>query len=192
MAIEVAQLVGRTRAEGPGSRFAIWVQGCPLRCPGCCNPEMFSARGGHRLETAELMKAIAAEGDGVEGISLLGGEPFAQARGCAELAGAARASGLSVVVFSGYRLDELETIDGAGELLAQTDLLFDGRYDRDRPDTRRRWVGSTNQVAHFLTDRYRAGDPQFLEPDTVEIRFVAGKLQVNGWPAAADRLVRRR
>ena len=41
-----AQIVPCTEAEGPGARFALWFQGCPLRCPGCCNPEMLPFEGG--------------------------------------------------------------------------------------------------------------------------------------------------
>ena len=37
--LRVAQVVPDTAAEGPGRRFAVWVQGCPLACPGCFNPE---------------------------------------------------------------------------------------------------------------------------------------------------------
>ena len=43
--LPVAQFVPRTEAEGPGRRFALWVQGCPLRCKGCCNPEMLAFKG---------------------------------------------------------------------------------------------------------------------------------------------------
>ena len=45
--LSVAQIVPCTEAEGPGRRFALWFQGCPLRCPGCCNPEMLPFTGGH-------------------------------------------------------------------------------------------------------------------------------------------------
>lgn len=182
MQLRVAQLVERTRAEGPGCRTAVWVQGCSLRCPGCCNPEMFSPRGGELREVADLAAAVIADGE-IEGISVLGGEPFEQAPAVAELAARVRASGLSVVVFTGYTLAELDGVPGAGGLLASVDLLFDGRYQRDRPDRERRWLGSTNQVAHYLTDRYSPDDPQMVAPDTVEIRFGPGGLQVNGWPA---------
>ncbi|HEY8504811.1 MAG TPA: 4Fe-4S cluster-binding domain-containing protein, partial [Gemmataceae bacterium] len=44
--LSIAQTVACTEAEGPGKRFAVWFQGCPLRCPGCCNPEFLPFKGG--------------------------------------------------------------------------------------------------------------------------------------------------
>jgi anaerobic ribonucleoside-triphosphate reductase activating protein len=38
--LRIAQILPSTAAEGPGRRFTLWFQGCPLGCPGCCNPEM--------------------------------------------------------------------------------------------------------------------------------------------------------
>src|SRR5262249_55760937 len=102
--LSVAQIVPCTEAEGPGKRFALWFQGCPLRCPGCCNPEMLPLAGGHPTQLAELIEqvAVAARLQGIEGITLLGGEPLAHATGAAALARAARGIGLSVMVFTGY------------------------------------------------------------------------------------------
>lgn len=194
MLLRIARTVAQTEAEGPGPRFAIWTQGCPLRCPGCCNPEMFAERGGVETEVSSLIEAVLAQGEAIEGITLLGGEPFAQAAACAELAAAVRGRGLSVVVFSGYALEELRAScdPGVARLLAATDLLFDGRFERERPEPRRRWIGSANQRAHFFGDRYRPDDPRLVAENTVEIRFAAGELSVNGWPAAADALLSRR
>jgi anaerobic ribonucleoside-triphosphate reductase activating protein len=59
----------------------------------------------------------------------------------------------------------------------------DGPYLRDRPELRRRWIGSANQRVHFLTDRYRADDPRWLLPNTLEIRLRGPELTVNGFPA---------
>ena len=39
-------LVDHTEAEGPGLRFALWTQGCTLGCVDCCNPHLWSERGG--------------------------------------------------------------------------------------------------------------------------------------------------
>ena len=185
--LQIAQIVPCTEAEGPGRRFALWFQGCPLRCPGCCNPEMLSFTGGTPMSLSDVVAQIekAAQAHGVEGITLLGGEPLAHAIGAAALARSARQRGLTVMVFSGYTLEEARQLSdpAVAELLALTDLLVDGPYLRDRPETRRRWIGSTNQRIHFLSDRYRADDPRWLLPNTLEIRLSGNDLSVNGFPA---------
>jgi anaerobic ribonucleoside-triphosphate reductase activating protein len=185
--LQIAQTVACTEAEGPGKRFALWFQGCPLRCPGCCNPEMLPFAGGRSVTLADLVGQIraAALEHGVEGITLLGGEPLAHASAGAALARAVRHLGLTVMVFSGYKLEEArQSSDPAvAELLALTDLLVDGPYDRDQPETRRRWIGSANQRVHFLTDRYHVDDPRWRLPNTLEIRLKGLELTVNGFPA---------
>src|SRR5205823_8031895 len=83
--LNIAQTVACTEAEGPGWRFAVWFQGCPLRCPGCCNPEMLPFRGGRETPLGDLLAELDAatvQWD-IEGITLLGGEPLAHAAGAA-------------------------------------------------------------------------------------------------------------
>ncbi|MFO0736158.1 MAG: 4Fe-4S single cluster domain-containing protein [Labilithrix sp.] len=188
--VRVAQVIEDTEAEGPGRRFAVWVQGCPLRCAGCCNPQMLRFEGGTEMATDELAaRAIATPG--IEGVSLLGGEPFAQAEALADLARQVRSAGLSVMIYSGFTREELEAKPEARALLDACDLLVDGRYERDLPEPRRRWIGSTNQRLHLLSERYRSDDPRFTMPNTVEIRLRKGELVVNGWPALAAQLQQR-
>ena len=190
--LRVATISDDTEAEGPGRRWALWVQGCTIRCPGCCNPEMFVRDGGDEMSIDALVERMrAAKAKGVEGISVLGGEPFEQAARVAAVAAAARALGLTVMVYSGYRLDELRNRgDDAAQLLGEIDLLVDGRYDRDLPEppppVGRRWLGSTNQTMHYLTNAYSADDPRMHEANTVEFHWSNGQLLVNGWPAGAD------
>jgi anaerobic ribonucleoside-triphosphate reductase activating protein len=185
--LRIAQVIPCTEAEGPGRRFAVWLQGCPLRCPGCCNPEMLPFEGGTSISLRELVEKIeaAARMHEIEGVTLLGGEPLAHALSAAALARAARQRGLSMMVFSGYTLEEARRLPdpNVAELLAQTDILVDGPYRRELPETRRRWIGSTNQRIHFLSDRYRADDPCWRLPNTLEIRLREGELTVNGFPA---------
>ncbi len=189
LTLQLAQVVAATDAEGPGRRCALWFQGCPLRCPGCCNPEMLPFAGGQTWRVGAVVALVeeTAARDGVEGITLLGGEPLAHAGGAAELARRVQGLGLTVMVFSGYTLEEAHRLPDPAvrELLAHTDILVDGPYLRERPDTRRRWVGSTNQRIHFFTDRYRADDPCWDRPNTLEIRLRGGELSVNGFPAPA-------
>jgi anaerobic ribonucleoside-triphosphate reductase activating protein len=187
--VRVAQFVASTEAEGPGKRFALWFQGCPLRCPGCCNPEFLCFEGGETWKLADLLAEIdeAQNEEFVDGITLLGGEPLAHAGGAAALAKAAWERRLSVMVFSGYTIEQARamTDPAVADLLAHIDILVDGPYVRELPDTKRRWIGSTNQRIHFLTDRYRADDPCWQQPNTLEIRLDAIGLSVNGFPAAS-------
>ncbi len=184
--LQLAQVVPATQAEGPGWRFAVWLQGCPLRCPGCCNPEMLRFSGGEPTPVGQLLQTIE-KAQGVhptEGVTLLGGEPFAHAAAGA-LAEGVQQQGLSVMVFSGYTLAELRATPGAEPLLSHTDILVDGPYDETKPEPAggRRWIGSVNQQIHFLTSRYQADDPRWNRANTLEIRMKDGEISVNGFPA---------
>ena len=184
--LQIAQIVPCTEAEGPGRRFAIWFQGCPLRCPGCCNPEFIPFVGGESMSLGEVIATIDhAREEGIEGITLLGGEPLAHASGANFLASAVRELGLSVMVFTGYTIEQARSLENAhvNRLLEFTDILVDGPYMRELPDTSRRWIGSSNQRIHFLTNRYRADDPCWQERNTLEIRVRGNEVSVNGFPA---------
>ncbi len=193
--LRLAQEVPDTEAEGPGKRYAFWVQGCTLHCEGCCNPEMFvHGKGGIVVAPEVLARRIIAT-PGIEGISVLGGEPFEQAAGVAEVAKWVRAAGLSVMVYSGFTMAELRgrlALPGVKALLREIDVLVDGRFEKTKPERARRWVGSTNQVMHFLSPRYTPDDPRFSTPNTVELRFENGQLTINGWPSAADAMRKTR
>ena len=187
LTMQLAQVVPCTEAEGPGKRFALWFQGCPLRCPGCCNPEFLPFKGGTTRTLRDVVEEIrrARDESGVEGITLLGGEPTAHAPAAVALARAARDLGLSVMTFTGFTLEELQAKADPDvlELVALTDILVDGPYLRDQPDASRRWIGSTNQRIHFLTPRYSL-DEQWQKRNTLEIRVDRTGVSVNGFPAA--------
>jgi anaerobic ribonucleoside-triphosphate reductase activating protein len=150
---------------------------------------MLPFAGGTPRTVDDLLAEIkrARDDDGVEGITLLGGEPLAHAAGAAALGRGVQSLGLSVMVFSGYTIEVARVLPdpAVAELLANTDILVDGPYVRELPDTTRRWIGSTNQRIHFLTDRYHAGDPCWRRPNTLELRLRGGELTVNGFPAPA-------
>jgi anaerobic ribonucleoside-triphosphate reductase activating protein len=189
--LRVGAIVPVTEAEGPGRRFALWVQGCSIRCPGCCNPQLFEAMGGREDSVDALVARLREVAAQVEGVTLLGGEPFDQAGPLSQFAEAARGLGLSVMTFSGYALEELRAMGSdAAALLAATDLLVDGRYDANRPELERRWAGSANQRFHFLTDRYAPGVERPAEGGplrTVEVTLTFSELRANGWPALGRR-----
>lgn len=187
--VRVAAIVPETDAEGPGRRFALWVQGCAIRCDGCFNPHLWGQAGGRANSVEDLVAQVSVAE--VEGITILGGEPFDQARPLGRLGAEVQSLGLSVMTFTGHEHEYLigpNAPHGANLLLANTDLLVDGRYIADQPDLIRPWVGSTNQRFHFLTNRYRhlANElPEF--PDRVEVRVARdGAISVNGWASVTQ------
>jgi anaerobic ribonucleoside-triphosphate reductase activating protein len=189
--VRVLRFLPATVAEGPGRRAALWVQGCSIRCPGCFNPHSWAADGGEPVgwaELAETVRAAAADHD-IEGLTLLGGEPFDQAGPLAALAEAVRADGLSVMTFTGYVLEDLQAAgrEDWDRLLAATDLLVDGPYLAQRPERHRPWVGSDNQRFWFLTGRYAhlAGQLETV-PNRLEIRISrSSEVAINGFASVA-------
>ncbi|MDL2214209.1 radical SAM protein [Clostridia bacterium OttesenSCG-928-O13] len=179
--LRVYRTLPTTAVDGPGLRYCLWVQGCPHRCPGCAAPETWPDTGGQMLPVADVAKEVLAT-KGIEGITFLGGEPFAQAEPLARLASVLRREGLSVLTFTGYTLARLRACKdkGAAALLAQTDLLIDGPFVREQFDLSRPWVGSANQEYHFLTDRY---GPAHLQSVTnkIEVRIAPdGSVLISG------------
>lgn len=149
---------------------------------------MWSPRGGLAVSPQQLAADVPED---VQGVTLLGGEPFEQARALMTFASLVRSRGLSVMTFTGYCLEDLagSTRPGIQQLLNATDLLIDGPYVAASPDRLRPWVGSTNQRFHFLTERYRHLEHRLESlPDRVELRIApTGEVGVNGW-ATVDQL----
>lgn len=190
--LNVARVIERTWAEGPGLRMCVWVQGCARNCPGCCNRSMQPFEPREVVATEDLIRRVEkvwTASEVPEGITLLGGEPFLQAEGLARVAERVHELGGTVLAFSGYTLEELRrgALPGANRLLAATDVLIDGPYLANCSEKRRNWVGSTNQRFHYLTDAYDASiesDPRYRR--VVELREEDGHLFLNGCPHVGD------
>jgi anaerobic ribonucleoside-triphosphate reductase activating protein len=192
MALRCAGWVPCTRAEGPHLRFALWVQGCTLACAGCCNRELWSATGGREVAIDTLVDAVLAARDehGIEGLTIVGGEPLEQIEAVAALSGAVAEHGLGVIVFTGFTVEEARALPAFAALWSAIDTLVDGRYEARSRDDGRRFVGSTNQTLVHRTPRY-ADDALWRGETTAElVRGDDGRLRIVGDPAVARTLSR--
>lgn len=165
----IASINQCTESEGPYKRLAIWFQGCNIKCNGCCNPHLQALEPAHIIEFSNLIDIIskARAMFGIEGVTYLGGEPTLQ-KGLDELSKKIRDMNLGVILFTGRRIDELETI-----LIKETDLIIDGKFDINLLDNDRNMIGSKNQNTHFITNRYIGIKRWFLEKriKTVEVNY---------------------
>ncbi len=87
--------------DGPGVRFVLFMQGCPLRCACCHNPETWSFEGGEEMTVETVLQKILAcrnyfGTDG--GVTVSGGEPLAQAEFVYELFSKCRQHGISTAL----------------------------------------------------------------------------------------------
>lgn len=152
------------RHSGPGLRLIFWVQGCSLLCTrNCLNPHLLRRGGGHLVAAPDLTRALrrlAHDFAEVEGVTVLGGEPFDQAAALALALAPVREAGLSLMLYTGHTLEELRGggSPAAARLLGLCDILVDGPFVDDLHDESLIWRGSRNQRILLLSERYRPED----------------------------------
>lgn len=131
--------------DGDGIRTVIWFQGCKHHCRECQNPETWSFAGGIEFDVEDIkeqMKNLKYQ----TGITLSGGDPFFQAPAAAEIAKFAHSIGLNVWCYTGFTYDEIiDANDEKMELLKNTDVLVDGRFEIENKSLACKFRGSTNQ-----------------------------------------------
>ncbi len=145
--------------NGPGWRIPLWLQGCSLRCTTrCLNPRLLPAPQGAGVPVSAALGRLEELAGGalrpVEGITVLGGEPSDQPQALADLLRGAWDLGLSTMVYTGHRFEQLAEVPGSTGWLSATDLLVDGPYLDHEYDDHIAWRGSRNQRLLRLSDRY--------------------------------------
>ncbi len=151
MKARIYKILKHTKVEGPGTRYCIWFQGCSRHCKGCWAKATWDKAGGSEIDVNVLINDIKNT-QGIEGVTFLGGEPFEQPDIIEFLAKEIKAAGLSLICFTGNKIEELQT--KYKSILENIDLLIDGEYQENNQDFSRPWVGSSNQNYYFLTDKY--------------------------------------
>jgi anaerobic ribonucleoside-triphosphate reductase activating protein len=139
-------------ADGPGVRVSVFVSGCRKRCPGCHNAEAWDFGFGEPF-TAQAKDYIEAllKPDYMDGITILGGEPFEPENipGVAEIVQIAEEAEKSIWIYSGYTLEQLvnraRTEREIWYILDTADVLVDGEYREDERDITLKYRGSRNQ-----------------------------------------------
>jgi anaerobic ribonucleoside-triphosphate reductase activating protein len=184
--INLAGFLARSSANGPGIRSVVWVQGCPVHCEGCFNPQFLPFSKAEEVTPSALADRICAQ-EPVDGVTFSGGEPFAQADALGELGERLQQRGHSLVTFTGFSADLLlgSTRTSWQRLLAATDLLIAGPYipalKCDTP-----WIGSSNQRIIPLTGSITLPSTRLYGSGQVaEFTIYAdGTLTATGFPEA--------
>ena len=151
-----ATIKPRDIANGPGVRVSLFVSGCTHRCPGCFNEEAWDFDYGQPFDQSTIDEILGLlQPDYVQGLTLLGGEPFDPRNQPAivELLRQIKAKypNKSIWAFTGYLFDR-DILPGrlsesaiTREYLSYLDVLVDGPFIQARKNLTLRFRGSDNQ-----------------------------------------------
>ena len=143
-------------ANGSGVRVTLFVSGCTNACKGCFQKETWDIHYGD-LYTKETEDKImeALHPSYVQGLTLLGGEPF-EIENQKELIKLVRRvkkeyPEKNIWCYTGFTLEK-DLIEGGkrhcevtDEMLSYLDVLVDGKFEEDLKDIRLKFRGSSNQ-----------------------------------------------
>lgn len=190
----IHSFVPASRANGPGVRAVVYVQGCSLNCRGCWNPDTHAFIGTEKAPE-QVARKIIADASALDGVTFSGGEPMQQAHDLLVALQAIRAvvPDLSLGIYSGYSLPELATgqfqtrqaadqIERASlwqQIRGYLDFAVLGRYVESRPGDLP-LCSSTNQELQIFSGRHSAAD---FTPFEVEVQIGSqGLVQITGFP----------
>ena len=155
-------------ADGPGVRVSLFVSGCRHHCKGCFNADTWDFDYGqpYTKETEdEIIRLLAP--DYIQGLTLLGGEPFEpeNQRELIKLLRRVRETypGKDIWSYSGYILDTDLAAGGRAhtevtdEMLSLLDVLVDGPFIEAQKDISLKFRGSKNQRIIKLENGKDAG-----------------------------------
>ncbi len=147
--------------DGPGVRFVIFLQGCPLRCQYCHNPDTWEVGTGTRRSVKSLIEEFQRNRPFYRsgGITVTGGEPLLQIDFLLELFHAAKSEGIHTCLDTSgitYRANESDYSRKLDKLMELTDLVMLDIKHSD-PEAHRKLTGHSNQnileFARYLSDK---------------------------------------
>lgn len=179
MKIRIDKIIPASYVDGPGRRSVLFVQGCPLACPGCQNRRLWPAVGGHLVDVNELAEAfitiaLTTQSSPRPRLTISGGEPFAQPEALAyllrKLRDAERGAG-HIIVYNGYILEQLleRNLPAVQQALSRIDVLVDGPYRVDEDSPWMQYRGSANQRIIDLPATLNNGEIVLLDWDRPEV-----------------------
>lgn len=189
---EFVNLMGvtpETYANGPGKRCLVHFQGCALKCKFCFNPESWSFEENKKISVLSLATRILIRvSSGMEGLTISGGEPFAQPKALLDLLEILHQNGCpftkGVIIFSGFNKMELENIPEYKKISRYVDLIVSGRFEHDKR-IYSSLRSSSNQEYIWNPRKNRGKDlisEDELNEQSVEIILDNGRLTVTGFP----------
>lgn len=145
--IHLYRIYHHSTVDGPGRRSVVQVAGCSILCAGCYIPETHLRANGSLVSITEIISEIDKKSGEHDGVTILGGEPFDQVESLESLVKQLKTKDYHLVIYSGYTVENLlqRESESVNRILAKTDLLIDGAFQRELASNAGEYRGSSNQ-----------------------------------------------
>ena len=165
----IARILYPVEVLGPGMRIGIWFCGCPRRCKGCSNPELWEFQERYKVDFSVVKKLIQqiCEQNPVDGFTLTGGDPLYQFEDFRQLVDFLYTINEDILVYTGYKMEELQD-----KCLDKIAVLIDGEYIEER-NNGAVLRGSDNQQIYILNESLREKYENYLLTATNQIQNFA-------------------
>lgn len=166
----VARVLYPVEVLGPGKRVGIWFCGCPRRCEGCSNPELWVQQERYHTTPETVMRLVRriAESNRIDGFTITGGDPMYQPEALQRLISLLRTVSTDILVYTGYQKAELPDawlegitvlIDGEYLLQKNRNCFLRGSenqqiyiFDPDKKSMYEDYIANgTNHIQNFMT-----------------------------------------
>lgn len=147
--------------DGPGVRYVVFVQGCPMRCAYCHNPDTWSTEGGKMMEASEIISEFERNRSFYRGggITVTGGEPLLQVDFLIELFTQAKKHDIHTCIDTSgivFKPENTVLIEKLDKLMELTDLVMLDIKHID-PEEHKKLTKQPNEgilaFAEYLSDR---------------------------------------
>ena len=144
--------------DGPGIRFVVFMQGCPMRCQYCHHPDTWTTDENQKMSVEDIMSRYNSVKEFLQngGITVTGGEPMMQMEFVTELFKSAKAQGVHTAIDTSGVLFNKNNTEKVDELLKYTDLvLLDLKHIDDEEHKKLTSHSNKNilDFAQYLSDK---------------------------------------
>jgi anaerobic ribonucleoside-triphosphate reductase activating protein len=133
-------------AETDGIAYTIYFSGCPIRCPGCHNQELWDKESGKEVDIDCIIKDVRGNLELINTVCILGGEPTYQLEALKELLLKLQDLPIKIWLYTGLQVGQLEELIN----LDLCDVIKCGCYDENTPPEPGSRLASGNQYFVYI------------------------------------------
>lgn len=155
----VARILYPVEVLGPGKRVGIWFCGCPRRCKGCSNPELWEFHNRYKTTVERIVALITMikENYLIDGFTITGGDPIFQPEDLQHLLSKLKEISTDILVYTGYKKEDIPI-----KYLKNVAVLIDGEYVEELNDNSF-LRGSNNQRIYILNKNFEEKYNRYFE-----------------------------